>query len=620
MNVLIPFSWIKDYVKTDASVKDVAEALSMHALSVERIIDDDVLEIEVTPNRGDALSVLGISRELMAVLPANGFTAEWIKEEVQSKKFSGKDKLDVRIDDPSLVPRFSAIVLDNVKIKSSPDWVKERLDKVGIRSINNVVDVTNYCMVELGQPMHAFDYDKITDHKMIVRSSEKGEVITTLDSVKRTLPEGVIVIEDGSGRLIDLCGIMGGENTEVTAETKKVLLFVQMYDPVKIRKSSMSLGHRTQAALRFEKGVDFEGIIPSLRVAVKMLEDFTGGDVSSELIDIKNFHYPEKKIKIDYERINRVAGIEIGKDFVNSSLSSLGFIIKDGEAIVPSWRYGDIEIVEDLAEEVIRIYGYQNLPSLIPSGALPHSTIEKKFLVEEKAKDFLKYNGFFECYNYSMTPKNLAGPGPLKIKNPLSGDFAFLRSSLIPKLLDILNKNKGYSDKVGVFELGPVFLAKNGDLPDQPFMLAMATRGVEYLELKGYVEALLDDLGVVTDFAFEIVDQGNGILSCEMCFDEISSMAGGIKGYSPLTTFNSIKEDITLLVDGNVPFKKIEEVVKGADARVKRVCFKDMFKDALTLSIEFLDRDKQITSEDTSGIREEIVKRLGSLYGIKLKV
>lgn len=620
MNVLIPFSWIKDYVKTNAGVKDVAEALSLHALSVEKIIDDDILEVEVTPNRGDALSVIGIARELMAVLPSEGFTAEWVKKEIPVKKFSGKDGLDVRIDDPSMVPRFSAVVLNGVKIKESPDWVAERLSKVGIRSINNVVDVTNYCMVELGQPMHAFDYDKIAGHKMILRGSDKGEVITTLDSVKRTLPEGVIVIEDGSGRIIDLCGIMGGENTEVTQETKKVLLFVQMYDPVKIRKSSMSLGHRTEAALRFEKGIDFEGIMPSLRFAVELLEDFTGGNVSSELVDIKNIHYPEKKIEIDYERINRVAGIEIEKNFVNAALTSLGFVIKDGQAVVPSWRYDDIEIIEDLAEEVIRIYGYQKLPNLIPGGALPHSITEKTFLLEEKAKDVLKFNGFFECFNYSMTPKDLAGERPLKIKNPLSGDFACLRTSLVPRLLDVLNKNKGYSDKVKVFELGPVFINKNKDLPEQPYMLALATRGIEYLELKGYIEALLDDLKVGGDHTFEIVDQGNHTLTCEMPFDKIQHMAGGIKGYSPLTGFNSIKEDITLVVDGGVPFEKIEDAVRDADPRVKRILFKDMFKNALTLSIEFLDRKKQITSEDTNEIRGEIVKRLDSMYGIKLKV
>ncbi len=620
MNVLIPFSWIKDYVKTNAGVKDVAEALSLHALSVEQILDADVVEIEVTPNRGDALSVIGIARELMAVLPAEGFTVEWTKKEIPAKKFSGKDNLDVRIDDPSMVPRFSAVVLDNVKVKDSPDWVKERLNKVGIRSINNVVDVTNYCMVELGQPMHAFDYDKIEGHKMILRGSEKGEVITTLDSVKRTLSDGVIVIEDGSGRLIDLCGIMGGENTEVTEETKKVLLFVQMYDPVKIRKSSMSLGHRTEAALRFEKGVDFEGIIPSLRFAVELLEDFTGGRVSSELIDIKNIHYPEKKIKIDYERINRVAGMEIEKNFVNSTLTSLGFVIKNGEAVVPSWRYDDIEIIEDLSEEVIRIYGYQKLPNLVLAGALPHTMVDKTFSLEEKAKDFLKYNGFFECYNYSMAPKDLAGERPMKINNPLSGDFAYLRTSLVPRLLDVLNKNKGYSDKIKVYELGPVFINRNGDLPEQPYMLALATRGIEYLELKGYIEALLGDLKAGDNFAFEIVDHGNHTLTCEMPFDKVRALSGGLKGYTPLTGFNSIREDITLVVDGGAPFKKIEDAVRGTDPRVKRVLFKDMFKNALTISVEFLDRKKQITSEDTSEIRSEIVERLDSLYGIKLKV
>ncbi|KKS76580.1 MAG: Phenylalanine-tRNA ligase beta subunit [candidate division WWE3 bacterium GW2011_GWA2_42_9] len=576
MNVLIPFSWLKDYVKTNAGVRDAASALSEHSFSVEKIIDDDVLEIEVTPNRGDGLSVLGVARELMAVLPAKGFSAEWVKKQIPVTKYSGKDKPKVTISDNSLVPRFSAVVIDRVKVKESPAEIKERLSKVGLRAINNVVDVTNYCMVELGQPMHAFDYDKIGGHEMNVRESKKGEEITTLDGVRRTLPEGVIVIEDGDGRLIDLCGIMGGLNSELDGKTTKVLLFVQVYDPVRIRRSSMSLGHRTDAALRFEKGVDFENVVSSLQTAAGMLAKLSGGEISSELIDITGTVYTEKHIKIDYDKINKIAGIEIKKDFVNATLSSLGFVIKGTDVYVPSWRYDDINIVEDLAEEVVRIYGYQNLPNELPGGTLPHRAKNNNFALEDKAKDFLKYLGFFECYNYSAVSSELSGHGALKIKNPLNADLAYLRTSLTPKLLEILHKNRGYSETV-------------------------------------------EELGVVGEVSFEIVEQPGGALSCEINFDELANITGEARVYSPLTGFNSIKEDITVVVGDSVTFTDIVDVVTNTDTRVDKVSFKDIYGDALTLSIEFLDRSKQITSEETKSIREWIIKNLDSKYGIKLK-
>ncbi len=468
--------------------------------------------------------------------------------------------------------------------------------------------------------MHAFDYDKISGHEMKVRESKKGEIIVTLDGVKRVLPEGVIVIEDGGGRLIDLCGIMGGLNSEVDENTGKVLLFVQVYDPVRIRKSSMSLGHRTEAALRFEKGVDFESVVPSLQTAVGMLTELTGGEVSSELIDITGTVYTKKHIKIDYEKINKIAGTEITKDFVNSTLSSLGFVIKGSDVYIPSWRYDDIDLAEDLAEEVIRIYGYQNLPNKLPGGTLPHYGRNNNFSLEEKAKDFLKHMGFFECYNYSAVSGALAGHGALRVKNPLNADLEFLRTSLTPKLLDILNRNRGYSETVKLFELAPVYLSKNGDLPDQPYMLGMAVRGVDFLVFKGIIEALFQELGVFGDFSFNITECPGGVLSCEMSFEEIAAVAGKSKVYAPLTGFNSIKEDITITVGDDTTFSDIVSEVSNTDDRVNKVSFKDIYGDALTLSIDFLDRSKQITSEETKSIRELIIKNLDSKYGIKLKV
>ncbi|MFH1896352.1 MAG: phenylalanine--tRNA ligase beta subunit-related protein, partial [bacterium] len=254
----------------------------------------------------------------------------------------------MQIQNKSLVPRFSAITLDNVSIQQSPKLIRERLEKVGVRAIDNVVDVTNYFMIDKGQPMHSFDYDKILGGKMIVRESMAGEGVITLDGQERKLPAGVIIIEDGHGRLIDLCGIMGAQNSEVDENTKRVLLFVQIYDPVRIRQASMALGHRTDAAMRFEKGVDSQGVVPSLWEAVGMLERNAGAVIASKLIDIVNQPYREKKLPLDIKKIQEVAGVPLPEKDIVCYLCNLCFLLsQDNKTVtVPSWRHSDIEATE----------------------------------------------------------------------------------------------------------------------------------------------------------------------------------------------------------------------------------------------------------------------------------
>lgn len=652
MNVLIPHSWLLDYIKTSAQPEDIAKALSLHAFSCEKIIDatdgDKLYEIEVTPNRGDALSVLGIARELKAVLPRQGFGASWQTRAINDFPVQDKYPLDIEIVDPTLVPRFSAIILDNVKIGPSPTPLQSRLEKVGTRALNNVIDTTNYFMFDKGQPMHVFDYDKILGHKMIVRESKEGEEVVTLDNVSRKLPAGVIVIEDGSGRLIDLCGIMGGKNSEVDENTKRVLLFVQVYDPVKIRKASMSLGHRTEAALRFEKGIDFEGVIPALYEAAALIIKEAGATASSKIIDIVNVDYTPKEVVIDYERINYMAGIPIQKSTCDEILIDLGFSVFGGKAVVPSWRHSDINLAEDLAEEVIRIYGYYKLPNLLPETSVPVTQASESYYWEDRIKDMLKFLGFFECYTHSMTSKDLAGKDALALANPLSEDFAFMRTSLIPQLKEVLEKNQGFADEIRLFEMASVYHNQSNELPNQRVMLCVATKGVSYLEVKGYLEAIYSEMRVqfqagsldsadsgakdaVSGSASqslqppqlqqqpEIIPIGKNSYGFELNFDTLMTLAKKYGSYAPITRFNSIKEDMTFEIDGKTDFSKIMATIYNTDARVHKTTFKDLFKNALTLSIEFLDKDKQITSEDTKAVRENISGILASKYGMKLK-
>jgi len=531
-------------------------------------------------------------------------------------------KLTVEIKDKTLVPRFSAIILDNIKIKDSPEIIKQRLEAIGTRALNNAIDITNYMMFDKGQPMHAFDYDKILGAKMIVRESKKGEKIITLDSVERELPEGVIVIEDGEGRLIDLCGIMGAKNSEVDEGTKRVLLFVQVYDPVRIRKASMALGHRTEAALRFEKGIDFEGVIPALFAAVEFLKQEAGASVASKLIDMLNVKNESKKVTVDYGKINQVAGIVIDKETANKILEDLGFVFDGPSVVVPSWRLGDIEIAEDLAEEVIRLYGYDKLPNKLLTGEVPRQIADPIFKLEDSARNYLKHQGFFECYTNSATSKILAGEGAIKIANPLSEDFSCLKTSLLPQLLAVLAKNQGYAEKIKAFELASVYLAKKDSLPDQPIKLGLAARGFDCLEFKGLIEGLIEELGADDRFDFTIQEFSDNILAAELDFEALVKQASKAKTYTPISSFNSIKEDLTLVIPANqdIGYSEIAELILAADKRVKKLQFKDIYKNFLTLAIEYLDTAKQISSEQTQEIRGKIFKELEEKLDVKLKV
>jgi len=532
MNISIPFSWIQDYVEIKMSAKEVAECFSLHSFNVEKIEylnNDPIFEIEVTPNRADALSVLGIAREMSAVLPQDKIKKKrgLLKHSslpLFPKNIENKNYLEVEIANSNLVPHFAAIVLDNIKIANSPKFIAERLPKVGFEPINNIVDITNYLMIDKGQPMHAFDFDKIKKGKMILRESKIGEEIVTLDGVKRVLPSGIIVIEDGEGRLVDLCGIMGAENSEIDQNTKKVLLFIQVYDPIKIRKASMSLGHRTDAALRFEKGIDREGVLPSLGEACAMVKKFAQGRISSDLINIIHQKSSPKKIPIDYPGINRVAGIDISEVKVNSILEKLGFEIKDKQAIVPSWRQDDIDINEDLAEEVIRVIGYHNIPPKLPLGMISQAKENPSFDWEKVTRDFLKYAGFNEVYTYSLVDKKDAGKNALEAANPLSKQMTHLKTSLTPGLVKVIKNNKGVAEKIKVFELAQVYLANGKQkLPKQPLRLALAVYETDYLKFKGIIETLLEELGIpLGKVKIQILENvKDDILSFEIDFSKL---------------------------------------------------------------------------------------------------
>ena len=399
--------------------------------------------------------------------------------------------------------------------------IQERLENSGIRALNNVVDISNYLMLELGQPMHTFDYDKVLGAKMILRESKRGEKIITLDGQTRTLPDGAIIIEDGRGRIIDLCGIMGGNSSCVDENTTRIVLFVQIYDPIRIRKTTQKIAFRTEASSRFEKGMDPLGVIPALKQAAKFLVEKADGKIASKLIDIKNQSYEPRKIAVSIEQIENLLGVCIKPDQITQILKLLGFEIQwttapeDITAVpkikitVPSWRERDIQIPEDIIEEVTRLYGYHKLPTNLPPLPKKLAREDRIFFWERKTRELLRGWGFAETYNYSCTSQEALEKAKfdpeqaLKLKNPLTGDLTHLRPSLFPQLLETISKNQNQYPEQRLFQLSRVFVPQeNNKLPQEPHrLIGLIYSTAEkpenlFYKAKGVTESLLKELGI----------------------------------------------------------------------------------------------------------------------------
>jgi len=672
MNILIPDSWLREHLETKATPKQIAKYLSLCSQSVEKttkVGDDWAYEIEITTNRPDCLSVHGIARELATILPRFNIKAKLKLRNYHTPEYGKKNlPLKVKITKPSLCPRFTAIIFDNVTIKQSPKIVQERLVKSGLRALNNVVDISNYLMLELGQPMHTFDYDKIKGAFMILRESTKGERITTLDGVIRKLPEGSIVIEDGQKRIIDLCGIMGGKNSAVDKHTKRVLLFVQTYDPAKIRKTCQALGFRTEAASRFEKGVDPEGVIPAMQKAISMFEKNCGAKIASNLIDIYPHPPKTKKVTLTQERLNRVMGVAVKLTEAKKILQSLGFTsnlepqTSNLTVTVPHWRYEDISLPEDLVEEIARIYGYHNLPSKLPTGDFPQPILEKTFFWEEKIKDCLKNWGFTEVYTYSMQSRKLikkTGLNPekcLRISNPLTKNWEYMRTSLIPSILEIIALNQDNFDKIKVFELANIYLKKVQSLPEaKPILIGAITGENKFYEAKGIIEALLEELGIENSHFSPLTShllpwhpgktalisknkqlvgiigeihpqilENLGIKNQVTIFNlevlVLSKLASTTRRYTPSPKYPPIIEDLAFIVQKQTYVDPIIQLIKKQSGIVQSVKLLDSFKQTRTFRIVYQHPKRSLTDKEVKRIRKKIIKEVEAKFNANLKI
>ncbi len=451
MNIRIVNSWLREFLDTKASPNQIANQLSLTSVSVERTEysgTEHIYNIEITTNRVDLMSVMGIAKEASATLTEQGITAKYIHPRIPNPP-----KADISfpikiVGNPKLVNRIMAVVLE-VEIEKSPKLIKDRLELSGIRSLNNIIDVTNYVMREIGHPAHVFDFDLLNTKRMIIRESKPGEVITTLDGKQYRLTGGDIVADNGKGEIIDLLGVMGTANSVVHENTKRILFFLDNNNPRNIRQTSMNLGIRTEAAIINEKGIDPELMPLALNRGIELYQKIAKGKVVSKIFD----YYPNKPkkrfIRISNDKINKVIGIEIRSQKSFEILEKLGFGVKKFsnylEMEIPSIR-DDVRLEEDLIEEIARVYGYHKLPIKIPEflNNKPYS-YSNSFYFEDRVRNAFKYWGYTEVYTYSLVSEDFYD-GPIekavKLKNPLTEDMKYLRNSLVPSLLKVVEENK----------------------------------------------------------------------------------------------------------------------------------------------------------------------------------
>jgi len=668
MNILIPDSWLREYLKTKATPKQLKDCLSLCGPSIERINTigkDIVYDIEVTSNRPDMMSVSGVAREASVILPRFDIPAEFLNDPYQIPHPSFKTKKTYSLSittDAGLNPRFTVVVIDNIQNNQSPKWMQTWLTLAGMRPINAVVDITNYLMKAFGQPTHAFDYDQILPNKkgiptMILRSSKKGEKIMTLDGKTHTLPGDDIVIEDGSGRLIDLCGIMGGGVSHITDTTTRMVFFVQTYDPSHIRKTSMALAHRTDAAGLFEKGLDPELVMPTFIKGIELLTQLTGGTVASEVYDLYPKPFQPYQVTVSREKITTYVGEDLTDKEIQQTLIPLGlqptFSTNQLVVTVPSFRR-DITIDVDIIEEIARIFGYHNIKTKLPDTE-PPMVFEDPILSEEiTIKHMLKGWGYTEILTYSMISEEsmdifeLPKDHAYTISNPLSSEWIYMRPTLLPSMLSTIKENLSYRNNLNLFELSMIYSYRKNSLPEEKPMLIIGKTGNEFYTLKGIAETIFasygisfpKDEGVISNWfsldrsislgEFGIIGEINPdllnrlaipkpITVLELDMNKLIGHARKANKYRPIAKYPASFEDIAIIVPDKTLIGPMMHDIRSINSLITDVTLLDRYQNIRTFHVTYQSMGKNLTAGDIQPIREKILKMLSEKYQAVLK-
>jgi len=509
----VSLEWLCDFVDLNVPVDMLVERLPGIGLGVEavdRVGEDTVLDLEVTSNRPDCMSLLGVAREVALL-----FERPLRSPDVSSRAGAAGRRVAVGIDDPEGCPRFTASVIEGVRIGPSPTWMQRRLEASGVRAINNVVDVTNTVMFELGQPMHAFDSDRVAGG-LTVRRARAGETLVTLDGATRTLDSEVLVVADAD-RVVSLAGIIGGSDTEIGPETTTVLLEAAYWDPPTIGRTSRRLGVRSEASARFERGADPEGPPRAQARAAALLAEVGGGHALRGMVDVYPGRITPQVIRMRPERAVTVLGVELHRDEMVRILRALGCAVEGARTLkvrVPTFR-PDLTREEDLIEEIIRIHGYDRVPLTLPRGETTPGSMAPSIRADRKVRGVLTRCGLTEVLTSTLVTPEAAAAGeatPAVLQNPLARDHSALRTSLLPGLVEVLVTNASRRiSSVHIFELGRVFRSRGvGERPEERRALGIAMMGrwragwnipeehavADLFHLRGILDALLGDLGV----------------------------------------------------------------------------------------------------------------------------
>ena len=631
--------------------------------------DDSVVEFEITPNRPDCLSVIGLAREVAATYDA----ALTLHDPLVKGGGPGDlmDLLDVETPDPELCPRYTARMVRNVKIAPSPRWMRERLRASGVRPINNIVDITNYVMLEYGQPMHAFDYRYVKGGKIIVRRAEDGETLTTLDGNVRTLSSSMLVIADET-RAVGLAGIMGGENSEIVDDTVDVVFESANFDGTCIRKCALALGMRTEASAKFEKGLDPMNTLPAVDRACELVELLGAGQVVDGVIDILN-HVPHPTVlQLRAEKINALLGTDVPQAEMVSILRKLGFTVEGDQVTVPSWR-GDVAHYSDLAEEVARFHGYNRIPVTLMRGETTLGGYSAPELLEKRLGALCRSLGHSEIITYSFISPAYYDKirlhaddrrrDSLKIMNPLGEDTSILRTTVLPSMLEILSRNYNFRNRSArLYELGRTYFRRADGMADEPKVLSLGAYGggMDFFTLKGAVEAVLADLRAV-DVTYQAVGDNPSyhpgrcalvyvggtevgvfgqihplvaknygvdeeIYCAELSFDALFQAQGPEAQYRPLPKFPAVTRDIAVVCGAEIPVATLQACIRrGAKGLVKEVALFDIYtgspipagKKSVAFNLTLRAEDRSLTAaeadEDVGSVLALLEQELGAV-------
>ena len=606
-------------------------------ISLNEYLGDVIFDLDITPNRPDCLSMIGIAREIAALTGENLHLPEICYEEAEE---SVDSYVSVDIVEPNLCPRYCASLIIGVKIASSPDWMQQCLKSYGMRPINNVVDVTNYVMLEYGQPLHAFDYRKLKGKEIIVRRAKGGEVITTLDGTERALSSDTLVIADAE-KAVAVAGVMGGLDAEVTDETDAILLESANLNQTAIRRGYSHFQSQSEASIRFDKGLNSGLPLLPLKRATQLLLELAGGQTARGIIDVYPGRAEPQRISLSTEEVRRLLGLEVTIEEILKVLNSLGFEYQRTDSpsaisvVAPYWR-SDIRCSADLVEEVVRIIGYDKIPLTSLSAPLPEHESSlllyaQRSNLKHKLRNTLVGWGFQEILTYSLTslerlqrlsPKLELMVPPLKVANPLTREQEYLRTTLRPNLLSTLSSNQKYEQAgIRLFEIGKIFLPQGKDLPQEKEMLCAVLSGskwelswhsdkepLDFFDAKGMAENLLELLGLKVTFensndeilfskrGADIIVDGDKVgivgnlhpkvaqafeLSNTSCLIEIDiekllNKIKGTKRYQTILRFPGVSRDIALVIDEGIVYKRVEDIIRSFPL-VKRVTLFDIY-------------------------------------------